>query len=419
MQNRLLLVNFLQKKRQKTKNKLTWKIVFFSEQWLSGAKNRKFVINLLNRKLSTYVNQSIPPNYTPKGIIHSAKEWMEVAPLKEMEGNCVKTIFPSHTLFLNAPNSFSNKVHPAFQYINQFHQFPESNLYFFKNARVVKEAGSVISYDDRVFADFTMEYGKEIEDCKVFNEFIQKATYLEGTFATIASCSTDYFHWIFDIFPRLKLLEDVIDKIDFLIVPKSINEMQIEMLNSIGIAEDKLLKIDNRTHFICENLFVPTLPVRKLMMPKWACDFLRETFTPHNVFEKHRKVYISREDAVYRKILNEKEITNYLQNIGFEIIQMASLPFKEQVRVCSEAKIIVSPHGAGLSNTVFCQGAKIFELFPTSYVNTCFWFLSNQANNEYYYMLGEAVDDAASPVWQDFKIDIELFKTNLNKIMNK
>ena len=92
---------------------------------------------------------------------------------------------------------------------------------------------------------------------------------------------------------------------------------------------------------------------------KWGCTFLRESFIPKNIDKPYRLIYITRKDALYRKIVNEKEIEDYLREIGFEIIQMSELPFLEHVKICAEAKIVVGPHGAGLSNIVFCLNTKI------------------------------------------------------------
>lgn len=401
------------------KKKLTDKSFFFIKHMCYGKKNRRFVIGLLKRRISFIIRKSVPSPYSPEGIIYSTGSWFSYPLQKEMDGSWIRTIFPSHSLILKSPNSFSENVHPSFDKSDKVHNFPESYLYLLRNARVVNEAGSVLSFDNRVFSDFTMEYGKDIIDCEVFHTYIKKPLYIRGKVATIASCSTEYFHWIFDVFPRLKLLESVIKDLDYIIVPNTIKKIHYEMLHSIGVEENRILKISNGDHFLCEQLFVPTLPVRKLMMANWVCDYLRETFIPHDISYPYRKIYISRKDAVYRKIINEEELVDYLKSMDFEIIEMSSISFKEQVKICSEAQIIVSPHGAGLSNTVFCQNAKLFELFPSSYVNTCFWFLSNQVGNEYYYMIGEDANDTPSPVWRDFKIDVDLFKKTLNKVLSQ
>jgi capsular polysaccharide biosynthesis protein len=168
----------------------------------------------------------------------------------------------------------------------------------------------------------------------------------------------------------------------------------------------------------CENLFVPSLPIRNALMSTWVCDFLRESFIPEDAADPHRLIYISRKDALYRKIENEEYVENYLKEKGFEILQMAKLPFSEQVRACAEAKIVIGPHGAGLTNIIFCKNAKILELFSPSYLGG-FSILANHGKNEYWYLVGDDTPGNSPPSWRNFKIDIEELDVTLCEILKK
>lgn len=54
------------------------------------------------------------------------------------------------------------------------------------------------------------------------------------------------------------------------------------------------------------------------------------------------------------------------------------------------AKVIISPHGAGLTNLVFCSpGTKLIEIFSPKYVNCLYWQISNFCDLQYYYLIGE------------------------------
>jgi len=77
------------------------------------------------------------------------------------------------------------------------------------------------------------------------------------------------------------------------------------------------------------------------------------------------KIYIRREDANYRKILNEADLINKLRKLEFEIINPNHYEILEQMKIFSNAEVIVSPHGSNLSNIIFCQkGTKIMEISP-------------------------------------------------------
>ncbi len=408
------IVKLIEPLLDKQKNPTRWKILFILKQLLIGGKNRKIVAAAVIKRVSRVVGFYLPSPYRPRGIIYSAEQWIKGRIPPEMEGSWIKEVIPEYPLYLKEPNHIKNEIHPNFDWGCQTYLFPKAHLCFLKNARIVNENGVVISSDDKVFADFTFEFGASIEKNEVFRSCINRPQFRKECLATMTSTgNTGYFHWLFDSLPRLKLLEEVIDEIDFLIVPNNLKKFHLQTLNLLGFPEDRLIKIKDGFHFQCENLFVPSLPGSTGTMPEWACEFLRESFLPQGMAEPNRLIYISRKDALYRKIINEKEIEDYLQEKGFEIFQMSGLSFSEQVRIFAEARIVVAPHGAGLSNIVFCKNAKILEIFSPFYVAVCYWVLANQVGNEYYYLLGIDAPGNSPPPMKDFRVDMKDFKETL------
>jgi hypothetical protein len=388
---------------------------FVLEQLLIGGRNRKIVTAAIAKRVRKVIDLHRPSPYRPKGIIYSVEQWFKDSIPPQMEGSWIKDVIPEHLVELKMLNHRNGEICPAFGGGDQSHLYPKARLCFLKNARVVNENGVIISYDGRVFADFTFEFDKPIENHEVFKSYINKPQIRRGCIATITSTgNTGYFHWIFESLPRLKLLEEVVDDIDYLIVPYNLKRFHLETLNLLGFPEEKLLKINDGAHLLCERLFVPSIPRQ---VPMWACEFLRDSFLPGDVAEPHRLIYISRKDALYRKITNETEVEDYLRGIGFEIVQMSGLTFLEQVKICAEARIVVAAHGAGLSNTVFCKNAKILEFFPPSYINASFRILANQVGNEYYYILGVDVHGNSPPAWRDYTVDMKAFEKTLERIL--
>ena len=93
--------------------------------------------------------------------------------------------------------------------------------------------------------------------------------------------------------------------------------------------------------------------------------FLEKILTNIKVPEFKSKIYIRREDANYRKILNEADLISKLRKEGFEIINPQHFAILEQMKIFSNAEIIVTPHGSNMSNLIFCkEGTKIIEISP-------------------------------------------------------
>ena len=407
------LTKLIKSARDREKNRTMWEMFFVLEQLFIGGKNRKIVTTAIAKRVRKILDLYRPSPYRPEGFIDSVEQWFNDSIPPQMEGSWIKEVIPEQSIELKRLNRTSDEICPSFSKCDKSYSFPKAHLCFLKNARVVNENGVVISYDNRVFADFTSELGKPIEEYEVFKSYINKPQFKKECLATITSTGNiGYYHWIFESLPRLKLLEEVIDEIDYLIVPYNLKRFHLETLSLLGFPEEKLLKIRDGGHLLCENLFVPSVS----SVSKWACDFLRESFIPEDVAEPHRLIYISRNDALYRKIVNEEEVEDYLRDIGFEIVQMSELSFLEGVKICAEARIVVGPHGAGLSNTVFCRNAKILEMFSPSYVGG-FWILANQLGNEYYYLLGEDAPGNSPLPWRNFKVDMKTFKDTLDEML--
>lgn len=142
-----------------------------------------------------------------------------------------------------------------------------------------------------------------------------------------------------------------------------------------------------------ECLLVPYSPMLYSgHMPKWVCKLLRELF----LLKGNKKenlgydyIYITREKAIYRRVINEDEIFQFLESMGFKKIYLENLSIEEQASVMNNAKVIVAPHGAGLANLVFCKpGTKVLEIFSPNYVNTLYHTLSSQIGLDYSYSIG-------------------------------
>ena len=80
------------------------------------------------------------------------------------------------------------------------------------------------------------------------------------------------------------------------------------------------------------------------------------------------RIYVSRNDARLRRVLNEKSFMPSLEALGFQRAVLAELPIARQVALFKNAEIVVAPHGAGLAHIAWCKpGTKIIEFFPSPF----------------------------------------------------
>jgi hypothetical protein len=228
-------------------------------------------------------------------------------------------------------------------------------------------------------------------------------------FILARNSSKNYFHWMIDVIPQLYLLEKSgisLSSINKFIVNQLSTSFQKESFEILDISQDKVISsFKNYNSIKAKKLLVPhsawtIYKPERLRIPKFVCQYLREKFLPKEDSQgssKPNRIYICRRGN-RRAVLNEENVINLLSQYGFRPVNLESMTLKEQISLFASAEAVVAPHGAGLTNIIFCNPkAKIIELFSPVCVRNFYWIISNYCNLEYYYLIGENFDNSALP----------------------
>jgi len=192
--------------------------------------------------------------------------------------------------------------------------------------------------------------------------------------------NSNYWHWLFDVLPRLEILnkKENYKKMDYFLFPSLEEKFQNETLNILDINKNKRLSSKIYRHISANNITAvdhpyvlnnnPSIEIQNI--PSWISKWLKNIFLKkletNKIFPK--KIYIDRRDAKsnhkhLRKIINEKEIIALLKENNFKIISLSELTFIDQVSLFNNIEQVVGLHGAGFANIVFCKpGTKVLEL---------------------------------------------------------
>ena len=129
-----------------------------------------------------------------------------------------------------------------------------------------------------------------------------------------------------------------------------------------------------------------------------AIKLLKTLLVPNNNESLDKKIYVTREDSNYRKIINEADILPVLRSKGYKIINPQLYNIDEQIKVFSGADKIIAPHGSNLSNIIFCKpGTEIYEIGPRFENNyekifeNRYKFLAEANNLKYYRFITDTV----------------------------
>jgi len=97
-----------------------------------------------------------------------------------------------------------------------------------------------------------------------------------------------------------------------------------------------------------------------------SIEILKKFINPKTGIEISKKIYVTREDSNYRKVINEGDVATLLREKGYKVINPQLYEIDEQIEIFSNAEKIIAPHGSNLANIIFCKpGTEIFEITPT------------------------------------------------------
>ena len=198
-----------------------------------------------------------------------------------------------------------------------------------------------------------------------------------------ASGNNNYFHWMFDILPRLIILEKFynLNDINFFYCPQ-IKPWQLSTLSIFNIGNDKLINSNLHRHIQADKILAVSHPwySKGLILneaknlPSWIINEIAFKFEKYGKkFECNDKIFIDRRESNYNhcQIINDEEIKTYLRKKGFTVYRVGELNFFEQIYLFQNAKIVIGAHGAAFTNLIFCkENTKVLDIIPENHPNT-------------------------------------------------
>ncbi|MCZ6898681.1 MAG: glycosyltransferase family 61 protein [Bacteroidetes bacterium] len=211
----------------------------------------------------------------------------------------------------------------------------------------------------------------------------------------------NYHHWLIECLPRFQPALDLPELADCpIIVPQTLSPWQRESLKLMGIPSSRLMPFDGQDWRL-KNLYFPSIGDFSPHQINWVRGKLLKGLEGYNK-ETGGLFYISRSDANHRKVVNEEEVADFLENLGFQVLTLTGMPLSEQLELFASAKVVIGPHGAGLTNMLVAPAkSTLVELMPDDEVNHCFWLLTNALKQDYTFVVGKKI----SPD-RDFEIPI-------------
>lgn len=365
-----------------------------------------------------YLKKLLSKFFGTKFFPHEVKVFSDYKKVQSIQYGELKKIVNFKPKYLT-PNALNFKLE-----VNKIYE-TSTEVLELRDARVISNEGFIIDSSHRILLDNYYANPQITKNKKTKIGLISLKHHVQGimrlfflpnkridlnqAFLITTRWSNNYFHWITDTISKLKVLEDHYPNVKNVIINKTVHSFQIESLKIYKENFDFYESSDES--IICvKNLIIPNTSGASYQ----KIEYLRQKFKFENQISK--RIFVSRKNAKKRKIINENQVYDYLKMYGFEKVILEEIAFDDQVKIFSQAEIVVAPHGAGLTNIIFSEYSKtkIIEFIPNYKPERFLMYfeISAYLNLDYYCI----VDNKKKPLHKRNNIFVDI--TELKKIIN-
>lgn len=202
----------------------------------------------------------------------------------------------------------------------------------------------------------------------------------------------NYYHFMTDLITKLLLLIDENIEFDILVGGKNQFSKIEEILDLLNFKNIQSFKSSKSKYYSFKKLIVPSM-IAPHISP-FKVNLIDKHLRSRIEFMPSKRLYISRINATLRKLVNELELINELRKYNFEVHTLEGLSITDQIDLFRQAEIVLSVHGAGLTNIIFSpKDTKVIEIFPVDNVQPHYYELANYLEMSYFSILGGKQSD--------------------------
>lgn len=316
------------------------------------------------------------------GTVESLRDWAAETP-----GASHEPVRPSESFTRRRAKTLTPEGQARLERMRG-HRSPEAFRAVVPAARLVDlGAPLVLTGDRRLVAESAYEH---LRSPSIAHPGLYRARQLGGRYMTLLNqWSENHFHWFADTLPRASLLPLEAEPETPIIVPTGLSASQLESLAMIGIPRERLLPLPHR-HLQVDELVFPSFVGQPGFPPPWAVRWLRDRLAPPPNRPGQRRLWVSRAAATRGRVANEQAVLSVLSDYGFEAVQPEKHDLAEQLRMFADARVIVAPHGSGVTNILASRDATVIELQSERWWGRgCYYALADALDLDYWFLMCE------------------------------
>lgn len=229
----------------------------------------------------------------------------------------------------------------------------------------------------------------------------------------------NYYHFFADVLARLKLLDDVGIPAEIpVVLGKYARDMPfVRQIISRG-ALSRRTWINPEANYVYADsvIFCHTQQDLKLALG----NVVKQMDVSFPDVNRSERIFLTRPASATRKVANVEEIAPVLSKHGFRTCDTSGMSVADQADLFANTRYLVGVHGAGLTNTVFRQGAKMgmIELRASNYPFTPFMEIAESYGYDWSVVEGDPVTaDVAQHA--DFRISPSTLDQKIAEMLAK
>ena len=256
---------------------------------------------------------------------------------------------------------------------------------------------------------------------QIWLRFSKKRLPAGAPYVRVHTSYQGYYHWLLENVPKLLEARRTIPAFTLLLPSSYTAAFYADTLRLLGITAVE--RLQPQTMYQVPELALPFASEAQGSYSAHAMREVKDVFLAATGVDRREatpatRLYVSRRKAARRKVLNEPDVERLLSRYGFQSLCFEDFTFEEQVRLCADVNVLVSMHGAGLSNMIFMpEHASVIE-FRKFDEGRNYFFTQLAATLAYQYQLlyCAAADEQQSVQDADLYVDITALEAMLKQL---
>lgn len=214
---------------------------------------------------------------------------------------------------------------------------------------------------------------------------LKKGIFLSGLF------SWNYYHFTFQIIPKLQWIEKIAPEVPLLVDGKAEDIPSFaSLLRICNVQNRPIVVLEENIQYSVEELYLVSL--QTILVPNYKVGvtppvvgcyyrpsvlrYLRDRVITCGDYSSNypKRIFLGRKNVTSgRRPFNEEECIACAKDFGFEVVYPELMRFEQQVALFNNAECIIGGSGAAFTNLIYCNNNVKVVVFSKYHVNFALW----------------------------------------------